>query len=447
MAKDRSPKVVSKKHLARLERERRQTTIITVTAIAVLVLVFLMIGYGILSQTVLFARQPITRVNKDVMTTHEFQVRVKIARQQLINQYFQDQQLAQMFGMDPSSYLTQIQNQLDDPATLGNQAIRSAQESMVIRQYALANNLRVTAEDIDHAKQEAFGYYPSGTPTLTPTATAFAYSTLNATQLFLAPPTATPTELPTESPTATPEISPTPAASPTPTQTFTPTSAASATPTASPTPYTLGAYQTQYQNARTFYNKFGMSQAEFERIFFEDQLYRQRVEDKIMADLTHTQEQVWARHILVADQATADKVRGLLVSGGDWTSLASQYSTDTGTKDKGGDLGWFAKGAMVAEFESAAYALPMSEISQPIQTTYGFHIIQVLGHENRPLTASEFQAARDKGFQDWLTGQISAATVTVYDYWKDRVPTSPTVAEETASLQQTQAAGQGQATP
>ncbi len=449
MAKDRPSKIVSKKHLARLERERRQTTVITIVAIAVVAIVLLMLGYGILNQTVLLARQPILKVNKDVLTTHEFQVRVKIARQQLIDQYFQDQQLGQMFGMDVSSYLTQIQSQLDDPTIIGNQVVQAAKENFAIRQYALANNIVVSQEAIDQAMQAAFNYYPNGTPSPTPTATTFAISTLDATQLFLVPPTATPTETPTETPTLTPVNSPTPENTATPTATFAPTSSASQTPTASPTPFTLQAYQDQLEKAQTYYKTIGMTRAQFQQAFIEDRLYRQKVEDVIMADFPHTQTQVWARHILVADKATADKVRALLVAGGDWKSLASQYSTDTGTKDNGGDLGWFGTGTMVAEFENFAFTGQIGEISQPVQSTYGWHVIQVLGHEDRTLTASAYQTARDKGFQEWLNQQIATAKVTVYSYWNDKnhLPTSPTIAEVTAAQQQTQAAIQTQATP
>lgn len=87
--------------------------------------------------------------------------------------------------------------------------------------------------------------------------------------------------------------------------------------------------------------------------------------------------EIKARHILVADEATAKKVKEKLDAGEKFEDLAKEYSTDTGTAAKGGDLGWFGPGAMVAEFEEAAYALNKNEISGPVQTQNGFHIIQV----------------------------------------------------------------------
>ncbi len=89
-------------------------------------------------------------------------------------------------------------------------------------------------------------------------------------------------------------------------------------------------------------------------------------------------EQVHALHILVADLATAQAIEKQLAAGADFATLAAQYSTDTGTKSKGGDLGWFGRGTMVTEFEDAAFSLQPGETSDPVKTTYGYHIIRVV---------------------------------------------------------------------
>lgn len=75
--------------------------------------------------------------------------------------------------------------------------------------------------------------------------------------------------------------------------------------------------------------------------------------------------------------ATAKMVRALLVAGGDWKELAAKYSDDAGTADNGGELGDVVAGEMVPEFEEAVFSLELNEISEPVKTTYGYHIIQV----------------------------------------------------------------------
>jgi len=87
--------------------------------------------------------------------------------------------------------------------------------------------------------------------------------------------------------------------------------------------------------------------------------------------------QVSARHILVEDEATAAEVKAKLDAGEDFSALATQYSKDTGSVSTGGDLGYFARGVMVAEFEESAFTLPVGAISDPVQSSFGFHIIKV----------------------------------------------------------------------
>lgn len=85
-----------------------------------------------------------------------------------------------------------------------------------------------------------------------------------------------------------------------------------------------------------------------------------------------------ARHILVADEATAKEVVEKINAGEDFAKLAKEYSTDTGSAEKGGDLGWFSVGTMVPEFNDAAYAMKKGEVSAPVQSEFGFHIIKLI---------------------------------------------------------------------
>lgn len=93
--------------------------------------------------------------------------------------------------------------------------------------------------------------------------------------------------------------------------------------------------------------------------------------------------EIKARHILVEDEATAKDIKAKLDAGEKFEDLAKEFSTDTGTAAKGGDLGWFGPGAMVPEFEEAAYALKKNEISEPVQSQFGYHIIQLLDKKEK----------------------------------------------------------------
>jgi foldase protein PrsA len=86
--------------------------------------------------------------------------------------------------------------------------------------------------------------------------------------------------------------------------------------------------------------------------------------------------QVKASHILVEDEETAKEVKEKLDAGEDFAELAKEYSTD-GSAESGGDLGFFGEGSMVAEFEEAAFSMKVDEISDPVKTEYGYHIIKV----------------------------------------------------------------------
>ena len=429
MAKGQKGQIVTKKHLARQERERRQNRIILIVSIAVIVIVVGLIGYGIVQQYILQPNQPVAKVGNNSVTTKQFQTFARYQRVQLINQYQQYQQFAQLFGSDQASmgyiqqYMAQINYQLESP-NLGQSTLDYLIADKIIQKEADTRGITVADDEINKTLQDYFGYYPDGTPTTEPTSIPLPTSTLNPTQIALVPPTAT--ALPTATNTPTPVITITQEiASPTPTVVTTPTSPAStSTPLPTPTAYTLPTYEKDFKTYMTNINTYaGLTESDF-RWIFGMQLLRQKVFDAITADASQEQDQVWARHILVTDQTQAQSIYDRLANGEDFVTLATEvYSGTTNTID----LGWFGLGTLETNAEKVVFNKQIGQITEPIQTTNGWEIYQVLGHEVRPLTDSEFQQFKQTKFQNWLDQQKSAENVQTFDIWKTRVPASPTI--------------------
>jgi len=135
-------------------------------------------------------------------------------------------------------------------------------------------------------------------------------------------------------------------------------------------------------------------------------------------------EEVKASHILVATEELANDVKAKIVAGEDFAELAKQYSTDESTKELGGDLGFFAKGDMVKEFEEVAFSLEVGLVSAPVKTEYGYHIIKVedkteakaatLEESNDKIKEALLEQKMDTEFDPWLQERLAEYTIENY---------------------------------
>lgn len=438
MSKSTAPKIVNRKHEARAEIERRQRRLLLIGAIVTVAIAILVIVFGVLNVNVFEKMRPVARVGSTNLTVNQFVEEARFYRWQLIGQYQNTYQIYQMFGEDPNfaasfqQNLVQIQTQLDSTSSVGTAVLQKMVEDQLVADKAKEMGISVSADEVEAYLKNGFGFFPDGTPTPTVAPTTAPTSTLSPLQLTLSAPTATaqPTATATLDPAATVE----PTAEPTveaPTPTVDPNATATPVPTAEPTatPYTFEGYQTEVANYIKTLGESNVSETFF-REFIRKQILREKVMEAFTADQPAAEEKVWAHHFLVQDETEAKLISERLKSGVEWNVIAAEIAQDTTGEKRMEDLGWFARGAMVKEFEDAAFSLEVGAISDPVKSSFGYHIIQVLGHEDRPLSAAEWMSARQEAFQTWLDEQRASDLVEEFDRWMDYVPVEPTLPAE-----------------
>lgn len=445
MANRRRGPVSNRRHMARQQREDLQSRRITYASLGIIGLVIMLVLYGLVVSRLVEPRQPVASVNGEEILTAEFRARATYERLLLVSQWNSMADLMISFGAtdaNSAAFFVNQMNQIEfqlDPTTIGRAVLNDLIADRLIRAEAAERGIVVTEEELQTAVEEFFSYYEGGSaPTATPVPTAAPTSTLTPLQMTLTAPTPTPmiaiTDTQTISDTAV--LTPTnpitdtavvtgtgedePAIEATPEITIT------ATPRPTATPYTFDDFQEAYAGYTGTIADLGVSEADF-RYLVESQLYREKLKDVLTADVQPVQDQVWARHILVATKEEAQDAIARLDAGELFPTLAAGLSTDTGSAANGGDLGWFGVGMMVPEFEKVAFNLSIGEISDPVQSQFGWHVIQVLGHEERGLSAEEFQQLKDDVFEEWLSSSRLQSAVELFDIWADRVPIEPGV--------------------
>lgn len=133
-------------------------------------------------------------------------------------------------------------------------------------------------------------------------------------------------------------------------------------------------------------------------------------EDDIREYYERLQEEIHARHILVKEKETAEEIIERYNNGEEFAALAEEYGTD-GTAKNGGTLGYFTAGKMVKPFEDAVYALEVGEISEPVQTDFGWHVIFVEDRRENETDIGEFDEVKDYLRDQLLSRQINYESV------------------------------------
>ena len=400
-------------------KEQRQNRIIIIGFIITAVLILGLAGYAVLYDRIFKNNIPVAKVNGVAINNNYFKDRVRLERNSYLQQYSYLLSQYQFSTQDQASQdfflnqLSQIQTVLDDKDTFGKIVLDNIVSDEIIKQQAEAMGISVSDTEVEDALQGLFNYFPNGTPTPEPTLQPYATPVITNNQKALLKYTPTPADFTNEE--ASQEAVPTET-----------TSDSDLVPTA--TVYTEALYQEAYQNYMINLEAIDVSEKNF-KVYLANYLLAQKVFDKVVSEVNRDQEQVWARHILVKTKAEADLILARIAKGEDWSVITSKESLDTSNKDKGGDLGWFARGRMVDTFETAVFELSAGEISQPIETQFGWHIIQVLDHQTFPVSEADYQALQSNYYNNWISALKEKAEIKINDVYKEITPTEPSIPE------------------
>ncbi len=163
----------------------------------------------------------------------------------------------------------------------------------------------------------------------------------------------------------------------------------------------------------------GFSLADLKKMIKEEILVQKktsRLREGITLNADDLRE-VRAQHILLPDEKKAKEVLGLVNSGKDFSKLAEEYSKDPGSAVKGGDLGFFKKGAMVKEFDETAFSLKPGQTSGLVKTQFGYHIIKVTDTKliKNPDKEKLLEEKKKASFASWLEELRAKAKIEIKD--------------------------------
>lgn len=436
---------ITKKEERLRKREREQHRNLYIGVGVAVGLTLLMIVAGLVYEFAIRPTRAVATVGDQQIVARDFWKRTRLEQSQLQNALYFYQLQEQQLGNQGffTSQINELSATLSSPFALGQRTIDGMVEEILIANEAAARGITVSAEEIDAALRQEVASNRNAVLEADATATTEAgvIATAEATAWTPVP---TPTVAATATVTATATAIPTPA------------------PLATPVVLTATGFTEGLDElASSLRTGTGMSVEDY-RAVIAARLLREKLAVAIgESDVAATEEQVLARHILIAeitptpeptavpegqptpeptltptplpadaptpaptpaprtrDEALelAEALQARIASGEDFAALAAEYSADTSSAVNGGELDWFARGQMVAPFEEAAFSLPVGEVSEPISTTFGFHLLEVLERDaERAVETSTLEQRRSTAFDTWLEEQVAAAAVERFD--------------------------------
>jgi len=348
----------------------------------------------------------------------------------LYEQALQYQDFAQFVGPDQQGqYLALAEQSLAElPTVWGSTDVDPASLEKMIDDQVYLQGMDDLGIDLSQNEIRTFAlnrFAPPGAPLIAPSPTATltaeraAMATGTAAALFATPLASPVVASPISgTPTAGTPVASTPSlATPVPgTPVATPLAIAPTAPAATPNPAEARATAEAgfAQFADQVFPLAHLSQEDYERLVAAPALARQKVGDALAATVGQSAPQVRAAHILLPAREEAEAARARVTEGGeDFATVARELSTDEASAANGGELGWFTREEMVAPFAEATFALEPGAISEPVETEFGWHVIQVLERDpERPLTDLQINRLQQTAEERWLAEQRAGLGMT-----------------------------------
>lgn len=405
-------------YISRAQREEQLQKWVIRGVIALVLVLALLVAITFAIEQLIVPNQAVAVVNGLDITVREFRQEYQLERNRLLLQLnqiqssgFDMQQLAQQ-----EPYKTWL-SEVNVPDQLGLRVINDMVDDRLLAAEAASRNIRVDEAALRQAVEEFFGFDPTQVALIGVEPTATLEPTITPTPFVSPTPTNTPA--PTASPDAAasdaeaetePEVTPQPTV---------------VEPTLSPAE-ARDNFERNEEDYRAYFDRVGVA-AETVDGFFERNALEASLADALVPDdgaLLYAD----ARHILLEDEQTAMQALQALQQGESFAALARAISTDPGSGSRGGELGEAYIGNYVRKFRQAIEAAEIGALVGPVESEFGFHILQVRSKEERSGADIESQLQRAKQQElDQLRETLredNSDQFEIFDAWLDYIPRS-----------------------
>lgn len=410
---------------SRAEREAKTQRLVIMSTITVVAIVVVVLAIALVIEFVVTPGQTVATVNGENITVSEFQQRVRLERAVINERLYGLIEEARPFGEQANQFLSfRLQqepyatwwNEIQVSDVIGNRVLNNMVEEKLVEQKAAELGITVSEEDVNAQIEQYFEYVELP-----------AAGDAEATE---EPATATPT--PFVSPTPSPEPTATPVVEETEVATeevsdVTPVPTSTPAPTLNPTERTEQFVTSRDLAFANIASNAGVSIEEV-RAHFEREALRAKVAEQVTTEaVSGNDSEVKVRHILVATEPEAQDVLAALEAGESFTELARALSLDTGSAANGGEYDWSPASGFVGPFADAVRGAVIGEFVGPVQTEFGYHVIQVRDRREVPMSAPALEQARETEFRAYLTNLRASDDVSVQTFpiWADVVPSEP----------------------